>query len=222
MNQPFARVEGLALPLPNANVDTDTIIRIEHLIDSEHAQLHVHAFEALRYRPDGSPDPACPFNNEAYRDAPVLVAGRNFGCGSSREHAVWALQALGLRCVIAESFGDIFASNCLQNGLLPICLPASEIEGLLDAAARRERFVVDLERRCITTREHRVGFRIDEWRRQRLLSGLGDIEHTLTVADEIEQWQRADRTRRPWVWADLAKRATALIASTSDQNTIKK
>ena len=219
MNQPFTRLDGVALPLPLANIDTDTIIRIEHLIDAEHVQLREHAFAALRVRPNGTLDPDCPFNLEAYREAPILVAGRNFGCGSSREHAVWALQALGLRCVIAESFGDICASNGLQNGLLPICVPASDVAVLLDAAIRREIFHVDLLRRCIETSGHRIEFEIDEWRRQRLLSGLGDIEHTLTLAEEIGHWQTLDRARRPWVWTIPAVPGSAQAAPSTEQTT---
>jgi len=219
VKQPFTRLEGRAVALPNANVDTDTIIRIEHLIDAEHVQLRLHAFEALRLRPDGSLDPDCPFNDEANRDAPILVAGRNFGCGSSREHAVWALQALGLRCVIAESFGDIFASNCLQNGLLPIRASAADVAVLMEAAAGHEDICVDLVQCTVETAAHRLEFTLDEWRRQQLLTGLGDIEYTLSLADEIARWQARDRLQRPWVWPAGARR-DAPTAASIDHNEI--
>lgn len=219
MKQPFTRLAGRAVALPNANVDTDTIIRIEHLIDAEHAQLRVHAFEALRFRPDGSLAPDCPFNDEANRDAPILVAGRNFGCGSSREHAVWALQALGLRCVIAESFGDIFASNCLQNGLLAIRASAVHVAVLMEAAARRETICVDLVLRTVESAGLRLEFALDEWRRQQLLTGLDDIAYTLSLADEIARWQGRDRIQRPWVWPAAAHRDASTGAS-NDHNDI--
>lgn len=219
MKQPFTRLESRALALPNANVDTDTIIRIEHLIDADHARLREHAFEALRVRPDGSLDPDCPFNDEANRDAQILVAGRNFGCGSSREHAVWALQALGLRCVIAESFGDIFAANCLQNGMLPIRATPADVAVLLQAAARRDVFRIDLHECTVETAGLRIEFVLDEWRRQQLLGGLGDIEYTLTLADDIGHWQTRDRARRPWVWLSSAADPGASTDATTDRNT---
>lgn len=219
MKQPFSRLEARAVALPKANVDTDTIIRIEHLIYYEHAQLRVLAFEALRFRADGSLDPACPFNDEANRDAQILVTGRNFGCGSSREHAVWALQALGLRCVIAEGFGDIFTSNCLQNGLLPIRASAADVAVLMEAAARHESICVDLVQRTVETAAHRIEFTLDEWRRQQLLTGLGDIAYTLSLADEIALWQTRDRLQRPWVWPAAARR-DAMTGASIDHNEI--
>jgi len=199
--EPVKRIEGRAVPLPRANVDTDTIIRIEHLMDADPAQLRGYAFATLRLRADGTPDPACPFNRDDYRDAPILVAGPNFGCGSSREHAVWALRALGIRCVIAESFGDIFHNNCFQNGVLAIALPAAEIASLMAEASTLRAFTVDLEAcRVMAPSGHAAAFQVDAWRRQRLLQGLDDLAYLLTTAPDIARWQAADRTRRPWVW----------------------
>src|SRR5919205_1213678 len=125
--QPFTKVGGPAAPLLRANVDTDLIIRIERLVGTRREELGPFAFEALRRRADGSEDPDFVLNRPEYRGAPILLAGPNFGCGSSREGAVWALMGAGIRCVIAPSFGDIFFSNCFQNGLLPVVLPEETV-----------------------------------------------------------------------------------------------
>ncbi|WP_208511213.1 3-isopropylmalate dehydratase small subunit, partial [Variovorax paradoxus] len=125
--QPFTLLRGAAAPLSIDNVDTDLIVRIERLTSLARGELGPWAFEALRFRADGSEDPDFVLNQPRWREAPILVAGRNFGCGSSREGAVWALLARGIRCVIAESFGDIFHANCFQNGVLPIRLAPSEL-----------------------------------------------------------------------------------------------
>ncbi|MGD9600320.1 MAG: 3-isopropylmalate dehydratase small subunit [Gammaproteobacteria bacterium] len=200
--EPLIRIEGRAVPLPRANVDTDTIIRIEHLMDADPANLREHAFATLRRRADGTPDPACPFNQDTYRDAPILITGANFGCGSSREHAVWALRAIGIRCVFAAGFGDIFRNNCFQNGVLAITLPAAEIARLFVEATPHGDFQVDLAACRVSTPSGReFAFEVDAWRRQRLLQGLDDLAYLLTMAPEIARWQAEDRVRRPWVWA---------------------
>ncbi len=201
MSVPFTTVEGLAIPLPVANVDTDTIIRIEHLLDNGRAALREHGFAALRLRADGSEDPACALNHADLADAPILVAGRNFGCGSSREHAVWALEVRGIRVVIAASFGDIFVNNCYQNGVLPVTLAAREVEALLLDAHERRALTVDLDRETITTRDgRRFAFSVSPWQRQRLLAGGDDIALTLRASAAIDAWQAEDRARRPWIW----------------------
>ena len=199
--QPFAIVTGAAAYLPRANVDTDVIIRIERLTTLPNEELGPYAFEALRYREDGSDDPGFVFNQPAFRGAPFLLAGENFGCGSSREGAVTALQGLGLRCVIAPSFGDIFFSNCFQNGVLPIRLLAPEVDALAAACAHGEPLTVDLERQTISTAAGvETAFTVDPLRREGLLHGLDDIGLTLKDKALIEAWQRSDRSRRPWAW----------------------
>lgn len=199
--QPFTIVTGAAAHLPRANVDTDVIIRIERLTTLPNEELGAYAFEALRYRDDGSDDPDFILNQPAFRGAPVLLAGDNFGCGSSREGAVVALQGLGLRCVIAPSFGDIFFSNCFQNGVLPIRLPAPEVEALAAACAHGEPLTVDLERQAIRTAAGaETAFTVDPMRREGLLHGLDDVGLTLKDKALIQQWQQADRSRRPWAW----------------------
>ncbi len=199
--QPFTVVTGAAAHLPRANVDTDVIVRIERLTTLGRDQLGPYCFEALRYREDGSDDPDFVFNQPAFRHAPFLLAGDNFGCGSSREGAVNALQGLGVRCVIAPSFGDIFFSNCFQNGVLPIRLAASQVEALAAACAHGEPLTVDLQQ-CSIQAAGGVAtpFTVDPLRREALLHGLDDIGLTLKDEPLILAWQEADRQRRPWAW----------------------
>ncbi|MFZ2307618.1 MAG: 3-isopropylmalate dehydratase small subunit [Rhodoferax sp.] len=198
----FTIVTGAAAWLPRANVDTDIIIRIERLTASTgREQLGRYALEALRYREDGSDDPDFILNQPAFRGAPILLAGDNFGCGSSREGAVWALRSMGVRCVIAPSFGDIFFSNCFQNGTLPIRLPAADIELLAKACADGAALTVDLLQGLLTTADGIViPFFTDPLRRENLMHGLDDIGLTLKDDPLIRTWQADDRQRRPWAW----------------------
>lgn len=200
--QPFTVLTGPAAWLPRANVDTDVIIRIERLTTiGDRSQLGTYAMEALRYREDGSEDPAFVFNQPAFRGAPVLLAGENFGCGSSREGAVWALQGMGVRCVIAPSFGDIFFNNCFQNGMLPIRLAHDAIEALARQCADGAAMTVDLQQRTLAAPDGSTQpFAIDPLRREGLLHGLDDIGLTLKDDALIRAWQAADRERRPWAW----------------------
>lgn len=202
---PFTVVSGAAPYLPRANIDTDVIIRIERLTSLPKEQLGPYAMEALRYRADGSDDPDFILNRPRFRGAPILLAGDNFGCGSSREGAVWALQGIGVRCVVAPSFGDIFYSNCFQNGVLPIRLPAPEVEALAAACADGAPLTVDLERRVlIAPTGARTAFTIDPLRREALLHGLDDIGLTLRDEACIRAWQQGDRAQRPWAWPSAA------------------
>jgi 3-isopropylmalate/(R)-2-methylmalate dehydratase small subunit len=196
----FTTLAARAAPLPLANVDTDVIIRIERLTKLSHDGLGRYAFESLRYLADGSENPDFVLNQPDFRGAPILVAGPNFGCGSSREGAVWALKNQGLRCVIASSFGDIFYDNCFQNGVLPVKLAAPSVDALMGLARSRIAFEVDLEERRIRAGDFKVDFDIDPWRRDCLLQGLDGIEFTLRSRNEIVRWQLADRVLRPWVW----------------------
>lgn len=199
--QPFTVVTGPAAPLLRANIDTDVIIRIEHLTMSSRKELGRYAMEVLRYLPDGSEDPSFILNQPAFRGAPILLAGPNFGCGSSREHAVWALQGAGLRCVIAPSFGDIFYANCFQNGVLPIRLPVDVVQDLAVQCAQGEPLSVDLQACGITAPDGRVmPFSVDARRREMMLHGLDEIGLTLIDAPRIRAWQAADRLSRPWAW----------------------
>ena len=199
--QPFKVVTGAAVPLLRSNVDTDVIIRIERLTSLAREELGPYALEALRYRPDGSDDPDVRAQPPAFRGAPILLAGDNFGCGSSREGAVWALQAIGVRCVIAPSFGDIFFSNCFQNGVLPIRLPLGTVEDLAARCADGAPLIVDLETTTLTGPDGTARpFEVDALPREALLHGLDDIGLTLRDDTLIREWQAADRARRPWAW----------------------
>ena len=196
--QPFTRVTGAAVPLLLPNVDTDVIIRMDRL--TQGGDLGRYALEPLRFLPDGSPNPSSELNEPRFAGAPILLAGPNFGCGSSREVAVTALQAIGIRCVIAPSFGDIFHANCFRNGMLPVELPLETVERLA-AQARDGDFTVDLEtQRVVPPSGVAVPFAIDGLQREALLEGLDEIGLTLKYTAEIADWQARDRAARPWVW----------------------
>ena len=200
--EPFTTVSGPAAPLMLANVDTDVIIRVEPMTRHPREALGRFAFEALRYRPDGSEDPAFVLNQPPYRGAPILLAGANFGCGSSREPAVWALMGMGIRCVIAPSFGDIFFGNCFQNGMLPIVLDEHTLEELATTARTGAAMIVDLVQRQLSIGDSApLPFQVDGLRRESLLAGLDAIGLTLKDAPAIAAWQAADRARRPWIWS---------------------
>ncbi|WP_176060604.1 3-isopropylmalate dehydratase small subunit [Paraburkholderia sp. BCC1876] len=200
----FTVVKGPAAPLLRNNVDTDLIIRIERISQLVRGQLGPWLFETLRYR-DGGPEQGeredFVLNQPAFRHASILLGGANFGCGSSREMAVWALEEFGIRCVIAPSFGDIFFNNCLQNGLLPVRLDASVIESLAAAAADGEPLEVDLRALDIRARGlPPIPFEFDAARRAVLLEGLDEVDQTLRLAADIDAFRRKDRARRAWAY----------------------
>jgi 3-isopropylmalate/(R)-2-methylmalate dehydratase small subunit len=202
--EPFTAVTGRAAPLLMANVDTDVIIRIERLTAADQSTLGRYAFESLRYLPDGSENPDFVLNRVAFRDAPILLAGANFGCGSSREGAVTAIRQMGIRCVIAPSFGDIFFSNCFQNGLLAIRLAEAEVAALAARLSNDPVLTVDLERQAIVAGNELLSFDIDPRRRESLLEGLDDIGLTMKQMGAIRAFQTNDRSSRPWVWDPVA------------------
>ncbi len=202
--EPFTKLTGRAAPLLLANIDTDVIIRIEHLTAADQTVLGRYAFESLRYLPDGAENPDFVFNRPEFRGAPILLAGPNFGCGSSREGAVTAIHQMGLRCVIAPSFGDIFYGNCFQNGLLAIRLPEATVTALADRLATNSRLTIDLERQVVVAGNAMHPFEIDARRRESLLEGLDDIGLTLKQMNVIRAFQEADRASRPWAWDPLA------------------
>lgn len=207
--KPLHTVTGPAIPLRRANVDTDVIIRIERLTDVARDALGPFAFEALRRQPDGTTDPASVFDNPARAGAPILIAGANFGCGSSREGAVWAIAALGIRCIIAPSFGGIFATNAFQNGVLTITLDPRTVGALLDCAEADAAapFSVDLERCTIRPPNGAaIPFEIARLRQQALLEGRDEIEMTMKHADAIAAFRARDAEERPWIY-DLPSRS---------------
>jgi 3-isopropylmalate/(R)-2-methylmalate dehydratase small subunit len=195
--EPFTALRGPAAPLLLPDVNTDVIAPMH----GGRSGLADNAFAPLRYLPDGRDDPDFVLNQERFRDAPILLAGHNFACGSSRETAVWSLLGLGIRCVIAESFGDIFYGNCFQNGVLPIVLEPEPLIALAEETATGEPVLVDLQATRITTPSGReIGFDINPTRRAQLLEGLDDLDAGIRRRDQIRAYQAGDRERRPWVY----------------------
>ena len=197
----FTTLTGVAAPLPIVNVDTDMIIPKDYLKTIERTGLGKGLFAELRLNEDGSENPDFVLNKPAYRKAQVLVAGDNFGCGSSREHAPWALLDFGIRCVISTSFADIFYNNCFKNGILPIKVSPDELEKLLDDASRgaNATLTVDLEEMEIRGPDGgRIAFDLDEFRRHCLLNGLDDIGLTMEKAPAIDAFEKRNAEARPW------------------------
>lgn len=207
MREKFLTVEAVAVPLDRANVDTDAIIPARYLKTIKRTGLGEGLFHAWRYEADGSLRPDFPLNRPEYRGGQVLVAWENFGCGSSREHAVWALMDFGFRSVIAPSFSDIFHNNCFKNGMLPVTLPAAQVRFLIEAvqAAPGARVRVDLPGQTVTGPGGEVyPFRIDPFPKECLLEGLDEIALTLASAGEIERYERERGKVTPWLFRDLA------------------
>jgi 3-isopropylmalate/(R)-2-methylmalate dehydratase small subunit len=197
----FTVLEGVAAPLKMTNVDTDRIIPKQYLKTIKRTGLGVGLFAEMRYNADGTENPDFVLNKPAYRKARIIVAGDNFGCGSSREHAPWALLDYGIRCVISTSFADIFYNNCFKNGVLPIKVSPEDLEKLFDDADRgaNATLTVDLVRQEIRGPDGGVvTFEIDPFRRHCLLNGLDDIGLTMVKADKIESYEEKAKASRPW------------------------
>lgn len=193
--QKFTTLTAVAAPFPQKNVDTDFIIRIERCTGTPKEELGRYAFEMARA------DPAFVLNQPRYRDAAILVCGEFFGTGSSREMAVWALAGMGIRCLIAPSFGQIFLGNCLQNGVLAVTLPPAQVDALMRRAGEGTPFTVDLESQTI---DGEVRFEIGARAKRMLLEGLDEIGLTLALEGRIAAFQAVDRERRPWVYAGVS------------------
>ncbi len=201
--QPFTQLTGIAAPLPMINVDTDMIIPKQFLKTIKRSGLGKNLFDEMRFREDGSEIPDFVLNQPAYRKAEILVSLDNFGCGSSREHAPWALLDFGIRCVIAPSFADIFFNNCFKNGVLPIVLPKEQVEALLDDARNgaNARVTVDLAAQTITRPDGSVlSFEVDQAKKHLLLNGLDDIGLTLQKAQSIDTHEAHLRQSQPWLF----------------------
>jgi 3-isopropylmalate/(R)-2-methylmalate dehydratase small subunit len=198
----FTKVTGVAAPMPLVNIDTDMIIPKQFLKTILRTGLGKNLFDEMRYDLDGKEIPDFVLNKPAYRNAQIIVAGENFGCGSSREHAPWALLDFGIRVVIAPSFADIFFNNCFKNGILPIALPQSEVDKLMDDAERGANAVlsVDLERQVITGPDGgEIAFEVDAFKKECLLHGLDDIGLTLQKADRIDAFESKYGATAPWL-----------------------
>jgi len=198
----FTKLSGIAAPLMEANINTDIIIPIKRLVGTERDTMGAFAFEPWRYLEEGVENPDFVLNREGYKDATILIAGPNFACGSSREGAVWALQGLGIKAVIAPSFGGIFFNNCFQSGILPIILAPETVEDFADRAGPDAEFTIDLENLTITPPNGMpVTFDVEGFRRTALLEGLDDVGMTMKRLGEIDAFQEADKAKRPWIYA---------------------
>jgi 3-isopropylmalate dehydratase/3-isopropylmalate/(R)-2-methylmalate dehydratase small subunit len=199
--QPFTELHAKAVPLDMANLDTDQIIPKQFLKTVEREGLGKGLFYDLRFDAGGKPKPDFVLNDPRYAGAGVLIAGDNFGCGSSREHAPWALLDYGVRCVIAPSFADIFYGNCIQNGLLPIALPEDEVRTLMDEAKGGNHvFAVDLAAQTVTSPSGRAfRFEIDPSRKEKLLGGLDSIDETLLRVGDIDVYEMRQALAQPWL-----------------------
>ena len=198
----FTTLTGIAAPLPLINIDTDMIIPKQFLKTIKRSGLGKNLFDEMRFDQSGNELSEFVLNKPAYRDAQILVAGDNFGCGSSREHAPWALLDFGIRCVIAPSFADIFFNNCFKNGILPIPLPQEEVDKLMDDASNgaNATLTIDLEAQEITRPDgQKIAFEIDLFRKHCLLNGLDDIGLSLTKVEAIDAFEATAQSARPWV-----------------------
>jgi 3-isopropylmalate/(R)-2-methylmalate dehydratase small subunit len=198
----FEKLTAIAAPLPQINVDTDMIIPKQYLKTIKRSGLGVALFDEMRYGDDGEENPDFVLNQEPWRDAEILVTGANFGCGSSREHAPWAIKDFGIRCIIAPSYADIFYNNCFKNGILPVTLPQEQVDRLMEDAQQggNARITVDLENQVIVGADGtEYRFEIDPFKKHCLLEGLDDIGLTLERATEIDAYESRVAAERPWV-----------------------
>ncbi|GGD22178.1 3-isopropylmalate dehydratase small subunit [Sinisalibacter lacisalsi] len=201
MNE-FKKLTGIAAPMPLVNIDTDMIIPKQFLKTIKRSGLGVNLFDEMRYDAEGNEIPDFVLNKPQYREAEILVAGDNFGCGSSREHAPWALKDFGIKAVISTSFADIFFNNCFKNGILPIVLPREQVDLLMSDAEKgaNARMTVDLENQLITTSDGvEIPFEVDSFRKHCLLNGLDDIGLTFEKKAAIDTFEEKAAQERPWV-----------------------
>ena len=199
----FIRLQGIAAPLPIVNIDTDMIIPKQFLKTIKRTGLGVSLFYEMRYDTEGKLVEDFILNTKPYDQSKILVAGDNFGCGSSREHAPWSLKDFGIRCVISTSFADIFYNNCFQNGILPIVVNTEELDQLMSAAKSQTEFNIDLPNQTIQAGNLSFNFEIEDYRKERLLQGLDDIGITLGYQDDITSYESNKKNLKPWLFGDL-------------------
>ena len=196
----FTTLQGIAAPLPIVNIDTDMIIPKQFLKTIKRTGLGVSLFYEMRYDTEGKLIEDFVLNTKPYDQSKILVAGDNFGCGSSREHAPWSLKDFGIRCVISTSFADIFYNNCFQNGILPIVVKAEELDRLMSAAGSQLEFNIDLPNQSIQVGNHSINFEIEDHRKDRLLQGLDDIGITLGYKEDIASYETDKKNQKPWLF----------------------
>ena len=205
----FKKIESNAIPLPMVNVDTDMIIPKQFLKTIKRTGLGKNLFYELRYDEKDVPIDSFVLNQDKYKDSQILITGKNFGCGSSREHAPWSILDYGIKCIIASSFADIFYNNCFKNGILPIKLDESEVTKLQKAAENSLSFTIDLENQKISYFDkninHEVSFELDKAKKTSLLEGLDDIGLTLAKVNHISDFENKQKSRIPWLYSQQIK-----------------
>ena len=205
----FKKIESNAIPLPMVNVDTDMIIPKQFLKTIKRTGLGKNLFYELRYDEKDEPIGSFVLNQDKYKDSQILITGKNFGCGSSREHAPWSILDYGIKCIIASSFADIFYNNCFKNGILPIKLDESEVTKLQKAAENSLSFIIDLENQKISYFDkninHEVSFELDKAKKTSLLEGLDDIGLTLAKVNHISDFENKQKSRTPWLYSQQIK-----------------
>ena len=205
----FKKIESNAIPLPMVNVDTDMIIPKQFLKTIKRTGLGKNLFYELRYDEKDAPIDSFVLNQDKYKDSQILITGKNFGCGSSREHAPWSILDYGIKCIIASSFADIFYNNCFKNGILPVKLDESEVTKLQKAAENSLSFTIDLENQKISYFDkninHEVSFELDKAKKTSLLEGLDDIGLTLAKVNHISDFENKQKSRTPWLYSQQIK-----------------
>ena len=205
----FKKIESNAIPLPMVNVDTDMIIPKQFLKTIKRTGLGKNLFYELRYDEKDAPIDSFVLNQDKYKDSQILITGKNFGCGSSREHAPWSILDYGIKCIIASSFADIFYNNCFKNGILPVKLDESEVTKLQKAAENSLNFTIDLENKKISYFDkninHEISFELDKAKKTSLLEGLDDIGLTLAKVNHISDFENKQKSRTPWLYSQQIK-----------------
>jgi len=198
----FTSLTGIAAPLNLINIDTDMIIPKQFLKTIKRTGLGRNLFHEMRYREDGSENPEFILNERTFRETKIIIAGDNFGCGSSREHAPWALLDFGIRCIISTSFADIFYNNCFKNGILPIKIPKADIKNLLENTKRgaNATITIDLEEQKISDSDgNKISFDVDSFKKECLINGLDDIGLTMEKSDKISEYEKKLTSEKPWL-----------------------
>ena len=198
----FKTLKGIAAPLDILNIDTDMIIPKQFLKTIKRSGLGKNLFDEMRFSPDGSEIKGFVLNNEPWKEAKILIAGDNFGCGSSREHAPWALLDFGITCVISSSYADIFYNNCFKNGILPIVLDEEKIKEISEYSIRKEEVEINLESQKIIFGNNEIKFEIDSFKKKCLLEGLDDIALSLEKKDKIISFENKLKNSKPWIFND--------------------